>query len=178
MLEENSIFLVSRHKSPSRSLCTRRDTRARPRTRNPSLVATKPTPCISGFEAALHLLQDRYYSRVDPTIDHAHMASIKDIISRPHDPEIFAECWELNVLYVATNYQRRGLGTLMLQWGLDQAGNEGVPVIVRSSPVRVWLYEKSGFRSIEKQDFDQYFDPGGRGIHTLIWEPLGVEGRL
>jgi hypothetical protein len=39
------------------------------------------------------------------------------------------------------------------------------------------LYEQAGFRVFEKMDFGGFFDPGGRGINALVWEPPGMEGR-
>ena len=60
---------------------------------------------------------------------------------------------------------------------MAQAGAEGVPIVVKASPLGVELYEKWGFRSYERQDFDQLFETGGRGFHTLVWEPPGREGR-
>jgi hypothetical protein len=86
---------------------------------------------------------------------------------------------------VRREYRRRGLGNILLKWGLAQAAAETVPivviiviiVIVKSSPAGTKLYEQAGFRVFEKMDFGGSFDPGGRGINALVWESPGVEGR-
>jgi hypothetical protein len=77
---------------------------------------------------------------------------------------------------VRREYRRRGLGKILLRWGLAQAAAETV-LVVKSSPAGIKLCEQAGFRVFEKMNFRGSFDPGGRGINALVWEPLGMEGR-
>jgi hypothetical protein len=65
----------------------------------------------------------------------------------------------------------------MLRWGLDQAAAEGVPIVVRSSPVGMWLYEKAGFQAFEVLGFEKYFETGDRGMYGLVWGSGGMEGK-
>lgn len=79
---------------------------------------------------------------------------------------------------VRREYQRRELGKILLRWGLAQAAAEKVPVVVvKSSPAGIKLHEQAEFQVFEKMDFGGSFDPGGRGVNALVWEPPGMEGR-
>lgn len=130
------------------------------------------------IERGLLAIKDKYYEYIgrDPTNRRREFTELFSILDKPFDPEVFAEGWELNGLNVAPPYQRRGLAKIMLKWGLDQAAAEGVPAFVKSSPAGVKVYEQMGFRSFEQMDFG-VFNPGGRGMHSLVWEPPGMEGR-
>ena len=109
-------------------------------------------------------------------MDYTRWSSIKEPITRPFDAEVFPDGWEMSGLSVAPEYQRRGLGALMLNWGINQATAENVPVFVKSSPNGVSLYEKAGFRSFEKIHFDT-IDLGEPGMQCLVWEPPALQGR-
>jgi GNAT superfamily N-acetyltransferase len=137
-------------------------------------LLSNPTP--TELELALSILTNKYHSLFDPTQHTSHITSVQPILTRPHLP-IFAESWELCGLYVSRSYQRRGLGTLLLQRGLDQASAERVPVTVRSSPSGMYLYEGKGLRAYEKLGFERFFDTGEKGVRGLVWEPAGMEGR-
>jgi ribosomal protein S18 acetylase RimI-like enzyme len=52
----------------------------------------------------------------------------------------------LNV--VDLQYQRCGIGSQLLQWGLTHAQNESVPVTVKSSKRAQRVYRRNGFREI------------------------------
>ncbi|KAJ5183801.1 hypothetical protein N7492_001417 [Penicillium capsulatum] len=58
---------------------------------------------------------------------------------RPH--------YYLEILGVHPNYQRRGLASRLLKWGLERADQDGVEVYLSSSPEGKPMYEKYGFQS-------------------------------
>jgi GNAT superfamily N-acetyltransferase len=89
------------------------------------------------------------------------------------DETIFPEAWLLDYLVVHKDYQRQGIGTLLLRWGLDQAKAERVPCGVESSVAGLRLYEKSGFRKIRDL---RYGAQERESVPEMVWEPPGLEG--
>ncbi|KAF2133948.1 acyl-CoA N-acyltransferase [Dothidotthia symphoricarpi CBS 119687] len=57
--------------------------------------------------------------------------------------------WELAQLFVHPNYQRHGIGKQLVEWGLQQADAEGLPVYVEGSAAGKGLYERVGFTSVK-----------------------------
>ena len=45
-------------------------------------------------------------------------------------------------------YQRKGVGSLLMQWGCDEADRNGLDSYILASPVGVQLYRRFGFESI------------------------------
>ena len=117
-----------------------------------------------------------YIPRTNPTWDVVHNRQIAPILHEPWDPSIFAESWELNVLYIDVDWQRQGAGSSLIQWGLEQGQKEHVPVVVSSSPRGIGAYEKKGFRRFKRLNFDQYFISPEPGIWKLVWEPKARAG--
>jgi GNAT superfamily N-acetyltransferase len=126
-------------------------------------------------ESVLHGIQNRYFDLLDPTANHGHISNILPIISKPLNLGDLRESWELNGMYVSPDWQRRGVGNMLLQWGLERAAGEYVPIVCKSTSVGVYFYEHAGFRSLEKQMLDSYFDPGHKGYHSMVWYPRGWE---
>ena len=74
------------------------------------------------------------------------------------------------------DWHRQGAGSMLIQWGVQQAGKENVPAIVSSSVMGYGAYEKNGFKPMKRFGFDEYFEVGGRGMWRLVWEPPGRQG--
>jgi GNAT superfamily N-acetyltransferase len=111
---------------------------------------------------------------VDETIfDQASIARIKHIIHKPTVPigAGLVDFWELDGMYVDPKSQRQGLGQELLQWGIEKARIENIPIVTKSSPVGIYLYERNDLRSFRKEDFEPFFEVGDRGMHLMIWEP-------
>ncbi|KAI9660536.1 MAG: hypothetical protein M1821_009887 [Bathelium mastoideum] len=86
---------------------------------------------------------------------------------------LVAEHWHTLVLGVAPQYRRRGAGRLLLDWGLQRAREEGVPVLLEATPQGVPLYEKAGFKrvlAVRARQFPSFVST------NMIWEPEGREG--
>jgi GNAT superfamily N-acetyltransferase len=49
---------------------------------------------------------------------------------------------------VHRDHQRRGAGTLLMQWGLDHAQRVGLPAYLEASPFGYPLYLRMGLREI------------------------------
>ncbi|KAF1356348.1 acyl-CoA N-acyltransferase [Delphinella strobiligena] len=60
----------------------------------------------------------------------------------------------LAVLVVSEQYQRRGVGSAAMKWGLDRADELGLPAYLESSRQGRGLYERWGFRVVKLLPFD------------------------
>ncbi|KAK6336116.1 hypothetical protein TWF696_001683 [Orbilia brochopaga] len=64
------------------------------------------------------------------------------------DAEFFAcyqNFWELELLATHRKYRRQGAATMLIEWGIRLADEEGVPCCVLSSVMGKPLYESNGF---------------------------------
>lgn len=52
-------------------------------------------------------------------------------------------------------YQRRGIGSLLMQWGCHQADHHGWTSYVLSSPAGVKLYTNFGFTAVGRVDTER-----------------------
>ena len=70
---------------------------------------------------------------------------------------------DLNSLTVDPLYQRRGIGALMMDWGLQRARVEGVPVVLEATANGLGLYLKKGFHEVGKICFPaREYEPKGK----------------
>ena len=58
--------------------------------------------------------------------------------------------WFLHILAVRPADQRRGAGGMLVRWGVERADAEGLPCYVDSTPVAVPVYERHGFRVVDR----------------------------
>lgn len=82
---------------------------------------------------------------------------------------------ELSVLVVSPNYQRRGIGTMLLEDGLRGADEAGLQAILGASPDGISLYRRYGFVDFEVMDFKLWEYEGGDGMgiarHVIMHRP-------
>ncbi|OAG02717.1 acyl-CoA N-acyltransferase [Paraphaeosphaeria sporulosa] len=60
-------------------------------------------------------------------------------------PQVF-----LNILFTHPGYRRKGIGAMLVQWGIDAAKELGVEFWLNATPVGKPLYEKLGFEVVER----------------------------
>jgi len=58
------------------------------------------------------------------------------------------EILTLQAVVTATSYQRRGIGSRLVNVGLEKADKEGVEVYLSGSPMGVPVYKKLGFEEV------------------------------
>lgn len=80
------------------------------------------------------------------------------------------EHWFMQKLSVDPNWQRKGIGRMLLQWGLERAQEENVPVGLDSTEVGEILYRKVGFEKIGT--FEMLEE--GITFPILLWRPEAV----
>jgi GNAT superfamily N-acetyltransferase len=124
---------------------------------------------------------------VDRTAEHAHVADLLPVLVEEWPGDIFNEFWELDGLYVDPREWRRGIGRLLVSWGVEKGKEESVPVLVRSSPLGRRLYENVGFRVVKREEgFDKYIPEfiedlkvkdtdEAKGCWALCWQPEGTD---
>lgn len=56
--------------------------------------------------------------------------------------------WTLNALGVSEEFGRRGIGSKLLQWGIEQADNSGHAVMLAASEDGAKLYARHGFKML------------------------------
>ncbi|KAE8549033.1 hypothetical protein EYB25_007548 [Talaromyces marneffei] len=56
--------------------------------------------------------------------------------------------WRLTMISVNPAYQRQGIGSLLLQWGTEEADRHGWDSFLISSPAAITLYTKFGFQVV------------------------------
>jgi GNAT superfamily N-acetyltransferase len=76
----------------------------------------------------------------------------------------------LHVLMTRPGFQRKGVGTLALQWGVDQADALGLPAYIESSEQGAGLYKKFGFKEIDVSPFDgRDWGHHNQMKHIIMW---------
>ncbi|KAH8900690.1 hypothetical protein GQ53DRAFT_740644 [Thozetella sp. PMI_491] len=58
------------------------------------------------------------------------------------------QMWDLNSLAVSSIHQRKGIGKILVQWGLDRAAQEGKHVLILANPTGTHLYRKMGLEEV------------------------------
>jgi GNAT superfamily N-acetyltransferase len=79
----------------------------------------------------------------------------------------------LAVLFVHPEYQRRGAGSMMVQWGADLADQLMLPAWVEASPFGHGLYARYGFEDV---DHVKVVTKTMAGEYTPMRRPLKVKG--
>ncbi|KAI0433669.1 acyl-CoA N-acyltransferase [Xylaria sp. FL1042] len=79
----------------------------------------------------------------------------------------------LRYLFVDPQHHRRGAGTTLIKWGVDEAGKLGFPAYVESSRVGHALYLRSGFRDLDTHsvDFTEWGHPATHITYIMGTQP-------
>ncbi|KAJ5109888.1 GNAT family acetyltransferase [Penicillium argentinense] len=123
---------------------------------------------ISGLERTLLSIENHYYNLVSPdrSIDNKRLERYNQLVETGFDFEGISELWFLSTVAVDPVHQRRGLGRLLVQWGLDRAREEQTPVGLEASLQGISLYEKMGFRTVATVEVVP-----GLTVPAMLWEP-------
>ena len=80
------------------------------------------------------------------------------------------EKWHLQELAVAPSFQRRGVGGMLIDWGLERAREENIPAMLESSQAGHKLYQKKGFQITGVLSVSE--DVSG---YAMMWYPVGYK---
>jgi len=108
----------------------------------------------SALERKLLAIEDRYLALVCPdhSVDPQRLAHYLTSAVDCFPFSDFPNHWFLSTVAVDPPCQRRGIGQQLVQWGLQQARQENVPVGLEASIAGFGLYEKLGFRTVNKME--------------------------
>jgi ribosomal protein S18 acetylase RimI-like enzyme len=83
----------------------------------------------------------------------------------------------LKELYVRREYQRRGIGNMLVQWGVRKADELGLLAYTEATPAGLRLYLRHGFVEVDRMAVDLEAWGRGRGqisdYHLLLREARG-----
>ncbi|KAK4547829.1 hypothetical protein LTR36_010548 [Oleoguttula mirabilis] len=77
--------------------------------------------------------------------------------------------WYLAGLCVDPDYQRQGIASLLMEGGLRQADEDGLPIYLESTPEGVHVYPRLGFETCSELVLVDY---GGHTVKLMIRQPL------
>jgi GNAT superfamily N-acetyltransferase len=85
------------------------------------------------------------------------------------DPE---ETWWPNEIAVDPKFQKRGIGKLLLKWGMGHAREENVPVALASTPAGLALYKSAGFQQVGTWKWYKHSEE----VYSLMrWDPPSLQ---
>ncbi|KAL8725444.1 MAG: hypothetical protein Q9166_007338 [cf. Caloplaca sp. 2 TL-2023] len=134
------------------------------------------------LESRLLQAQDSYvdFFQLDRSASPSQMRSLASVGFWTDEFPGFTERWHLQNLVVDPDYQRCGVGTRLISWGLEQAEEEKVPVTLSTSTVAEPLYRKMGFKTYKLTDLPGntttvedtccFNAPGGQLLLTQFWD--------
>lgn len=82
---------------------------------------------------------------------------------------------DLHMLHADPEFQGRGAGSKLIEWGTKKSDELGLPTFLEASTQGHGLYKKHGFKDVEILKVD--FTPFGGQLHEqplMIREPLGI----
>jgi predicted N-acetyltransferase YhbS len=84
-------------------------------------------------------------------------------------------CLGLDTLTTLPQAQRRGAASLLLQWGIERAAKDGLPIFLYAEPQGHALYKRFGFVEIKGQviriPLKEYGGDGHWVIVPMVKEP-------
>ncbi|KAH7377796.1 acyl-CoA N-acyltransferase [Pyrenochaeta sp. MPI-SDFR-AT-0127] len=115
-----------------------------------------------------HLLswEDSYHDLFDKAVDHTRVSQFLNQSRKARTVyKAVSPCWQLAILAVDPEYQRRGVGSMLICEAQRLARLDNVPLILESSEAARSLYEKSGFKHLSSGEVCGMKDV------KLIWYP-------
>lgn len=79
----------------------------------------------------------------------------------------------LDNLKTLPSYQRQGVGTMMLKWGIDLANKNGLKICVEATPFGFELYNKFGFNVVAEvtHDLSKWGGPAEYMHRLMVRDP-------
>ena len=122
-----------------------------------------------GFEQFVLRMEGiyRWYFNIDKSYDKLRFAKFWSVLSDNPFFEEVVNYWELEVLAVHPAFQRQGLGSMLLSWGMAQASRHQLPVVVAATFSGEHLYKSHGFTECGRVNFeDSHFSWA-----AMVWYP-------
>lgn len=91
------------------------------------------------------------------------------LVARLHVGEL-AEYWLLQKMSVDPGWRRQGIATMLLNWGLDRAREEGVVVSLNAMRAGLPMYVKAGFVQVAMCEVPML----DIKVPVMLWRPESV----
>jgi len=99
---------------------------------------------------------------------HNSFSSALHALEESHRPK--ERYYELLNLATSPQYQRKGIGSQLLRYGLEKADRDGVKVYVTASPMGEKVYKRLGFEEVGRLSIDlRGFGGEGEHVHSEFW---------
>jgi ribosomal protein S18 acetylase RimI-like enzyme len=87
--------------------------------------------------------------------------------------DFYPEAWELMLLGVSPEHQRKGIGAMLMEWGMAKATEENIPCALESFPKARGLYRKMGFKETGEIEELKEVLADRETLHIMVWTPEG-----
>lgn len=119
------------------------------------------------FETFAMYLEGLYRENI--LVDKAMQKLNRDAFRRSIADNVFfddiEDYWELEIMAVSPSHERRGVGTLLLQWGMRAASGDNTPIVVVATPAGARLYARHGFIKLGSMDVGHINDAWS----AMVW---------
>lgn len=128
---------------------------------------------MTGFEQLILRLEGyyRWYLNIDSSYDKLRLAKFWKILSENPFFEELGSHWELEVLAIDPAFQRRGIGSMLLRWGMAQASHYRIPLVVAATSNGEYLYRKHGFSECGRI----VFEDSNFSWVAMVWYPNNAQ---
>lgn len=90
---------------------------------------------------------------------------LPELVKKRHRYLIEPRTLVLDDLWVLPEYQRQGLGTMLLECFVDHADERGLPCYLESTPLALPMYRAQGFREVDEAEINLAKWREGYGVY-------------
>lgn len=105
-----------------------------------------------------------YFLLPNRSLDKRNLQRFNEVLKGGYSEE--KEGWYLLMIGVSPKHQRHGIGTSLIDWGLQRAQEEGVICMLESSEATQGLYERKGFQKVGLLEI-----AAGITSDQMVWRP-------
>ncbi|KAL2269272.1 hypothetical protein VTJ83DRAFT_1456 [Remersonia thermophila] len=109
--------------------------------------------------------QDKIPGCLDQDALREMMRVIDEETKRALGPDGHSKMWYLMMIAVDPKHHRRGIGKMLVQYGIDQAVKDGVDIYLIASPDGRFLYKSLGF-----EEMRETVTLGSTPHYSMIWK--------
>ena len=121
---------------------------------------------VLGLEQRLLRWELWYHEKfIDRALDYKRSNRYDDVYP-DHIYDRIPDRWHLSLLGTDEKFQRRGIGRMLLEFGMRMAERDDVPIALESSVAGMSLYKRSGFKVVYKAEVE-----GDLECVVMAWEP-------
>lgn len=106
----------------------------------------------------------KYFFSPNRSLDQRNSQRFSKVLKAGYTEE--KEGWYLLMIGVSPKHQRQGIGTSLIDWGLQRAQEECVICMLESGEANQGLYERKGFQKVGLFEIAE-----GITSNQMIWRP-------